>query len=379
MEPTTLQFYQQGVWKEIDRQVAANPRLRARIGFHEQERNQGLAQVGSVERSYATLDLSAASDSVSYELVKRLFRGTWILRYAVLLRSDRTLLPDGRLIQLKKFAPMGSSLCFPIETIIFAAICEYVTRGHRVSGDYSVFGDDIIVPTQCASQTMQLLTTLGFRVNREKSFYDAECWFRESCGAEFCDGYDVTPLRVSRQYASQERFVRLAKLIDLANGAYDRGYLTLRLFFLKKLREEDWTPLYSEAEVRAANYSNYHTLIRYNYHLHRIEAKVTALYAKCSKAVLNDQNEEIRYLHWFISTSGRYSLGDGFESMICKPTVKTKTTWRTKPFEVEDQDFWDEAVELQASKDLHGPKGTARNKDFVLERLVSLEEELSNL
>lgn len=154
MEPTTLQYCQQGVWSEIDRVVASSKFLKARIGFHEQERNQRLAKRGSINRNYATIDLSAASDSVSYALVKKLFRGTKLLRYLVATRSRRTLLPDGRLISLKKFAPMGSALCFPVETIIFASICAYVTHGHGVSGDFSVFGDDIIVPTQCVEQVM---------------------------------------------------------------------------------------------------------------------------------------------------------------------------------------------------------------------------------
>ena len=161
MEPTTLQYFQQGVWKAIDSQVRRNSYLRRRIDFHDQERNQRLAAQGSLMRDYATLDLSAASDSVSYVLVKKLFKGTWLLRYLVTTRSTKTIFPDGTFLDLKKFAPMGSSLCFPVESIIFASICEYVTRRHHVNGHYSVFGDDIIVPTQCAETTIQLLNSLG--------------------------------------------------------------------------------------------------------------------------------------------------------------------------------------------------------------------------
>lgn len=251
MEPTTLQYFQQGVWRVIDHQVNASPYLRKHIGFHEQERNQELAKIGSIERSFATIDLSAASDSVSYSLVKKLFRGTWVLRYLVGLRSTRTLLPDGRLIELKKFAPMGSALCFPIETIVFASVCEHVTRERRFAGKYSVFGDDIIVPTEKVEQTIGILEALGFRVNRDKSFYRHDCWFRESCGREYVDGFDVTPMRVSRQYASRERLVRLAKLIDLANNAYTRGYRNLRQFFLKKLRDNHFNALFAPTEVLA--------------------------------------------------------------------------------------------------------------------------------
>lgn len=123
MEPVTLMYFQQGVWREIDRVVRRSTYLRDRICFEEQSRNTELAKRGSIERNYATIDLSSASDSVSYKLVKEVFRGTKLLRYIFATRSRKTLLPDGRVIVLKKFAPMGSALCFPIETILFASIC----------------------------------------------------------------------------------------------------------------------------------------------------------------------------------------------------------------------------------------------------------------
>jgi hypothetical protein len=352
MEPATLQYFQQGVWKVIDSQVAKSRYLRNRIGFHDQTRNQLLAKEGSIDRNYATIDLSAASDSVSYSLVKKLFRGTWLLRFAVTLRSPRTLLPDGRLIELKKFAPMGSALCFPFETIIFAAICELVTREHRLSGRYSVFGDDIIVPTQCVDKTMNILETLGFRVNRDKSFYASDCWFRESCGAEYCDGFDVTPMRVSRQYASRERLVRLTKLIDLANNAYKRGFRNLRHFFLKKLRSNKFIALFSPTEILADSYTNYHARRRWNHDLHRIDVEATTLSASVSEEARDSQDEDIRYRHWLESTNGRKSLGDGFKSVICKPTVKTKSAWRTKPYESLDQDF----IDFFAGRGINSPR-----------------------
>jgi len=341
MEPATLMYKQQGVWKEIDRVVARSKYLKARIGFHEQERNQRLAKDGSINRNYATIDLSAASDSVSYELVKKLFRGTKLLRYLVATRSRRTLLPDGRLIALKKFAPMGSALCFPIETIIFAAICDYVTRGHNVNGDYSVFGDDIIVPTQCVDQTIKILELLGFSVNREKSFYRSDCWFRESCGAEYCDGFDVTPMRVSRKYQSRERLVHLVGLIDLANAAYDRGFKNLRRFYIGKLRTLGFDALFAPTELLSDNYSNYHTRRRWNSRYQRIECEVSTLTTRFE----GTQDEATRLRHWFEACHLREldtsSFFEGFESNIGRVVVRIKGRWRMKPYESIDQDFID--------------------------------------
>ncbi|DAD50207.1 TPA_asm: RNA-directed RNA polymerase [ssRNA phage Gerhypos.4_51] len=365
MESSTLQYCQQGILREIDRVVESSPYLRNHIGFHEQERNQSLARTGSIERNYATIDLSAASDSVSYQLVKDVFRGTKLLKYLCATRSRRTLLPDGRLIRLKKFAPMGSALCFPVETIIFAAVCQYVAREHGVTGDYSVFGDDIIVPTQCAQDVMLVLEILGFRVNREKSFFDPNCWFRESCGGEYCDGFDVTPMRVSRKYNHLQRDVHLTGLIDLSNEAFKRGFSNLRTFFLKKLRENHFRALFSPTSVNSVNYTNYHLKHRWNSDLHRIECRATSLAPDNGWTsfentferrdvegmvwyqTLNfprppeDSDEEIRYRHWLASTHNRYSIGDGFVSETSRVIVSTKNRWRSKPFELSDQQFID--------------------------------------
>jgi hypothetical protein len=344
MEPTTLQYLQQGVWGAIDRQVGRDNYLRNRIGFHDQTRNQRLAKMGSMERNYATIDLSSASDSVSYDLVKRVFRGTWLSRFVTATRSRRTLLPDGSVIDLKKFAPMGSALCFPIETIIFASVCEVITRRHHVNGRYSVFGDDIIVPTQCVEDVMSALTGLGFRVNRDKSFYQQDVWFRESCGAEYCDGIDVSPMRISRSYASHEQFVRLTKLIELANNAYRRGFRHLRGFFLQRLRDQGYVPLFSPQEVLSDNYTNYHTKSRWNKNLQRIDCRVTTLKSTFKPQDLLAQDEPIRYRHWLEATADRLSIGDGFESVTCRSMVYTQNTWRMKPYEEQDQLFIDSSI-----------------------------------
>lgn len=348
MEPSTLQYFQQGVWRVIEKAAYDNLYLRNRIGFSDQTRNQQLALEGSIDRNYATIDLSHASDSVGYDLVKKLFKGTWLSRYIVALRSNRTLLPDGRVIEIKKFAPMGSALCFPIETIIFASVCEIVTQAHHANGHYSVYGDDIIVPTACAVDTMTVLETLGFHVNRDKSFYQDTCWFRESCGREYCDGFDVSPMKVSRKYASREQFVRLAKLIELSNNAYRKGFRNLRIFFLKKLRASGYVPLFSPTEVLSDNYTNYHTLRRWNRNLQRTEVKVTTLTSNPNMKDLASQDELIRYHHWLGSTADRKSIGFGFQSVICRSMVHTKNTWRMKPYEEQDQSFID--LHLQAGR-----------------------------
>lgn len=346
MESSTLQYYQQGVWKEIKRVVESSPYLSARMSFKKAGRNFTLAQEASMNRNYATLDLSAASDSVSYSLVKQVFKGTKLLKYLGATRSRRTLLPDGRLITLKKFAPMGSALCFPVETIIFAAICQYVTREHGVTSDYSVYGDDLIVPSQCAEDVISVLGSLGFKTNLEKSFYDKNCWFRESCGGEFCDGYDVTPLRISRKYRDPRQEVPASGLRDLANRAYKKGFRNLRAFFLREMSRSHFIPRFGPTATYGDNYTNYHTRRRWNSNLQRIDVWATSL----SISPLEEVNESIRYRHWLESTADREFLGDGFSSYTGRVSVKTRNRWMAKPYEESDQPFIDFFVQMPKTK-----------------------------
>jgi hypothetical protein len=232
---------------------------------------------------------------------------------------------------------MGSALCFPIETIIFAAVCRLVTRRYGLSEDYSVFGDDIIVPTPCAQEVMEVLQSLGFRVNNTKSFTQESCWFRESCGGEFCDGFDVTPMKVSRKYNHAQRDVHLTGLIDLANIAYEFGYRYLRHFFIRKLRNAGFTALFSPTALLSDNYTNYHTKKRWNKGLQRLEVRASGLTAITSKI----QDEEIRYRHWLEATAKREALNMGFRSNVGRVTVLIRNHWYGKFYELSDQELID--------------------------------------
>nr|WKV33072.1 MAG: RNA-dependent RNA polymerase [Riboviria sp.] len=355
MEPVTLMFLQQGIWNAIDDHVNRVPFLRERIGFHDQERNKVLAQRGSLHRDFATIDLSAASDSVGWQLVKDVFRGTPLLRYLFATRSTHTVLPDGQHIPLKKFAPMGSALCFPIETIIFAACCEFVTREHGFFGEYSVFGDDIIVPTECVDDLFYVLDVLGFIPNRDKSFYQSEIWFRESCGGEYIDGHDVTPLRISRWYTSRHDEDAVQGLLDMANTCLDRDFKILRRFILHKIekigQETGYIPYFSPTHLRSPGYSNWHTKRRWNHLLQRIECFVTVMSTKHS-----DRNDDIAYYEYLRSVHFPITEDstpvwlreldlipswdeEGSVTQTGRTSVLFKRRWAEKPYESIDDNF----------------------------------------
>lgn len=249
-EPCTLQYFQHGVQRRMDEYFRDHPVLSGRIELHDQTLSQRLAQVGSIRGDWATIDLSAASDSITLRLVKAMFAGTPLYRSLVCLRSDYTKLPTGEVVKLDKFAPMGSDLCFPTMCLVFSAICEHAvrTKTGRTSryNEYRVYGDDIVIRREYAVELERLLSALHFRVNSAKSFSaQALHNFREACGGEYLDGVEVQPLRVSRRMRvelvdgkeSVLSVEAVSAYVELANAMFVRGYMQARGVVLDALRE----------------------------------------------------------------------------------------------------------------------------------------------
>lgn len=138
----------------------------------------------------ATLDLKDASDLLSLELVERLFPSNWVEALKA-CRSESTMLPDGRLVALRKHAPMGSAVCFPVMALcVWAVLTALAPRAAKSA--VLVYGDDIVVPSFMAEDAMTVLEAVGLIPNRSKSFLKGP--FRESCGEEFVHGCRVTPI-----------------------------------------------------------------------------------------------------------------------------------------------------------------------------------------
>jgi len=204
-EPREFMYIQQGLMNLLYDTVHKHPTIASQIGFNDQTRNQELALSASKDGRYATLDLKEASDRVSLDLVERLFPENWVRKLKA-SRSQSTLLPNGTLVPLSKFAPMGSACCFPVEAICFWAISlaaigdhSYVNRMFKnrlTESDMkiSVFGDDIIVPVEHYDRVINGLESVGLVVNKDKSYRTGP--FRESCGMDAFNGVDVTPVRV---------------------------------------------------------------------------------------------------------------------------------------------------------------------------------------
>ena len=145
---------------------------------------------------YATIDQSDASDRISLVLVKTLLPPLWFT-FLNRIRSRFTVVEcDDEIVthELHKFASQGNGFIFELETLIFYAIAKATIdmESNEIDHLVSAYGDDVIVPVQFYNAVIISYETLGFSVNKEKSFGSGI--FRESCGFDTFNGIEVRPL-----------------------------------------------------------------------------------------------------------------------------------------------------------------------------------------
>jgi hypothetical protein len=231
MEPLELQYLQQGIMSKMVAHLQKHPLTRGHVNFDDQTINGNLALVNSFTQVMGTMDLSAASDRLSLDLVKALFANVDdnVLRYLVGTRSTHTKLPDGTLVELRKFAPMGSAVCFPTQSIVFFALCVAAISMARNISVYDaaqvvyVYGDDIIVNSSDMHSVAVALESVGLKVNYTKSFHRG--FFRESCGMFAFAGKDITPIRFRKSFPRTRGDGRtIASWLSYSHDCDRRGY-----------------------------------------------------------------------------------------------------------------------------------------------------------
>jgi hypothetical protein len=260
MEPVWLQWSQQGILRSFSGFFERSHYLHRHVKLADQIHSQEQARLGSQGLGLDTIDLSSASDSVHSDLVRAVFPPK-VLKHLLATRSSAVELPDGNKVNVHKFAPMGSAVCFPVQTTVFSLVNLYIgicyaygrdwnqpnaldgleireayrstfksPRDQRESrlNPFSVYGDDIICDNRVTSNIILALSQLGFSVNTEKSFTGGSS-FRESCGGYFYRGVNVTPFRLSlKQFGESMTIDVIAGLADNANLAFDMGFRHLR-------------------------------------------------------------------------------------------------------------------------------------------------------
>ena len=185
--------------------------LRSRgLNLRSQKINQDLARMGSAWTSDpslcpVTLDLSMASDTLSYELVRELLPEEWF-NFLDDIRSPFGLLDNGQELHWAKFSSMGNGFTFQLESLIFFALTLSVARHLGYSRqNIAVYGDDIICPAGMALRLIDVLAYSGFSINVEKSCLFGP--FRESCGSDWFEGRYVRPFFLKRRIQNAQDLV----------------------------------------------------------------------------------------------------------------------------------------------------------------------------
>lgn len=188
IEPTLNVYLQLGIDGHIRSRLK-----RWDIDLDSQAKNIELARMGSITGKYATLDLKAASDTVSLKICERMLPPLW---YNLLLDLR---CPYGKLggkeIFYNKISSMGNGYTFALESLIFGALVYGAYREHFGNFDpkrVAIYGDDIIVPVEIVGLVIRLLKGAGFSLNHNKSFIFGPV--KESCGADWFNGALVRPV-----------------------------------------------------------------------------------------------------------------------------------------------------------------------------------------
>lgn len=210
------------------------------INFLDQGVNRRLAETSSVDEKFSTIDLKDASDRVSARLMKKVCSGSSAIStflrdhrasfvsipngpcqlFSIYVRQvlcktnllgNRCLLASMVYLQrytnqtskkflLQKTAGMGSGLTFPLMSLLISLAISREVVNKGLANDYNIarsrifiYGDDIIVPRKWYDSAITALSKVGLRANTSKSFTKGH--FRESCGGDYFNGNDVTPVR----------------------------------------------------------------------------------------------------------------------------------------------------------------------------------------
>lgn len=231
------------VQKLIGRYLKHRLKVVLGIDLADQSRNQSLAMLGSLCDSYATEDMSAASDLWSYQFVRDQLPLGWF-KLLDDCRSKRYFDPvANEWRDFHKFSTMGNGFTFELETLLFYAVTVAAIRhfdGYNPEkAEISVYGDDIIFPKRFARTVEQALMLCGHRPNTEKSYHEGP--FRESCGGDFFFGWNVTPLKIKEFNSNGRELINIYNWLaarargDLSANSVSHRYTDAMVFIKRRL------------------------------------------------------------------------------------------------------------------------------------------------
>ncbi len=228
VEPSVNQYLQLGIGEILSK------RLRRLLSIDlsvQPDVNRFMAFSGSCgDRDFSTVDLKSASDTLSLGLMGACLPPE-VLSTLGSYRSPRVQV-GGRVHDLSMMSTMGNGFTFPLQTIVFSCAvlasmwCDgtfeggFYRRSHGrpwlipsgLASGWSVFGDDIILPSSSYHKLRRLLELMGCITNEDKSFSSGG--FRESCGRDFYHGYNVRPAYLRKLSTRADFTVALNQLLS---------------------------------------------------------------------------------------------------------------------------------------------------------------------
>jgi len=230
IEPALNVMLQLGVDGYIRRRL-----LRFGVNLNSQRHNQVLARKGSIDGSFSTIDLAAASDTMSLKLCKLVLPKPWY-DYLVDLRCPVGISETDNLeINYSKISSMGNGYTFVLESALFAAITFAAIEADGSSVHYdsiAIFGDDIIVPTRHYPSVIRGLFLCGFKTNVDKTFISG--YVRESCGTDWYQGFPLRPVFLTKPPSDTtglfNDYNRLRRVLSMYWGIGDESSALLRIY-----------------------------------------------------------------------------------------------------------------------------------------------------
>lgn len=231
IEQLETQWFQQALRRALVKTIEEHPLTSGFVSFRRQNLNADLALSASIDREMATIDMSAASDRISRSLVERLFSGVPEVLRLLMACSTRVIeLPDEkrkRLLYCRKFAPMGSAVCFPVMGLVHFALIRslgsFFSPPYVEIPDVYVYGDDIITCHELTQLVYRYLPLFGMKLNQEKSFTRSH--FRESCGMNAYKGFDITPTRFKSVVKQPPSNQDLISALSYEGALFKKGYV----------------------------------------------------------------------------------------------------------------------------------------------------------